>query len=117
MEIYRTFTFDAAHRLEGLAEGHQCGNTHGHTYTVKVTVSGDVDPETGWLMDFAELKRACEPLIGQLDHTMLNKVPGMGNPTSENISIWLWERLLPVLPMLSEVEVRETPGTGCRYRG
>ena len=68
-------------------------------------------------MDFADLKAAFKPLLEQLDHYYLNDIPGLENPTSENIARWIWNRLKPNLPLLSEVEIRETCTSGCIYRG
>lgn len=116
MEIYREFTFEAAHRLPRVPDGHKCARLHGHSYKVQVHVRGDVDPATGWVMDFAEIKKAFHPLQDQLDHYYLNDVPGLDNPTSENLARWIWERLIDQLP-LSEILVRETCTSGCVYRG
>jgi 6-pyruvoyltetrahydropterin/6-carboxytetrahydropterin synthase len=116
MEIYREFTFEAAHRLPRVPDGHKCARLHGHSYKVQVHVSGDVDPATGWVMDFAGIKKAFRPLQDQLDHYYLNDVPGLDNPTSENLARWIWERLIDQLP-LSEILVRETCTSGCVYRG
>ncbi|WP_433330686.1 6-carboxytetrahydropterin synthase QueD [Spirillospora sp. CA-294931] len=116
MEIFREFTFEAAHRLPNVATGHKCARLHGHSYRVEVHVSGDVDPATGWLMDFAEIKAAFKPLQDQLDHYYLNEVPGLENPTSEVLARWIWERLTDQLP-LSAIVVRETCTSGCIYRG
>jgi 6-pyruvoyltetrahydropterin/6-carboxytetrahydropterin synthase len=117
MEIFKTFTFDAAHRLPMVPETHSCSGVHGHTYSVTVLLSGEVDRRSGWVMDFKLLSRACTPLMEMLDHSFLNELPGLENPTSENLAIWLWDRLLPELPMLYMIEVRETPTSGCRYFG
>jgi 6-pyruvoyltetrahydropterin/6-carboxytetrahydropterin synthase len=68
-------------------------------------------------MDFAEIKTAFQPLYDQLDHHYLNDIPGLENPTSEVLAVWIWERLKPVLPLLSVVVVRETCTSGCEYRG
>lgn len=116
MEIFREFTFEAAHRLPNVATGHKCARLHGHSYRVEVHVSGDVDPATGWLMDFAEIKVAFKPIQDQLDHYYLNEVPGLENPTSEVLARWIWDRLTHQLP-LSAIVVRETCTSGCIYRG
>src|SRR3546814_12755427 len=68
-------------------------------------------------MDFGDIKAAFRPLYEQLDHHYLNEVEGLENPTSERLAAWIWERLVPALPQLSEVVVRETCTSGCRYRG
>lgn len=116
MEIFREFTFEAAHRLPYVPEGHKCGRLHGHSYRVEVRVSGPVDEAVGWVMDFADIKAAWVPLADLLDHRYLNEVDGLGNPTSENVARWIWDRLTPSLP-LSAVTVRETCTSGCTYRG
>jgi 6-pyruvoyltetrahydropterin/6-carboxytetrahydropterin synthase len=116
MEIFREFTFEAAHRLTHLPERHKCSRLHGHSYQVQVRVTGPVEEETGWVMDFADIKDAFAPLHDQLDHRYLNEVAGLGNPTSENVARWIWDRLVVALP-LAEVVVRETCTSGCAYRG
>lgn len=116
MEIYREFTFEAAHRLPRVPEGHKCGRLHGHSYRLEVHVQGDVDPGTGWLMDFADIKAAVAPVVAELDHRYLNELPGLENPTSENLARWTWDRLAAALP-LSAVVVRETCTSACTYRG
>ncbi|MFG1953700.1 6-carboxytetrahydropterin synthase QueD [Micromonospora sp. NPDC048830] len=116
MEIFREFTFEAAHRLPNVPEGHKCARLHGHSYRVTVHVSGDVDPHSGWVMDFGDLKKAVEPIRDSLDHYYLNDVPGLENPTSEVLARWIWDRLADSLP-LSAVAVRETCTSGCVYRG
>jgi 6-pyruvoyltetrahydropterin/6-carboxytetrahydropterin synthase len=117
MEIFREFTFEAAHRLPHVPEGHKCGRLHGHSYRVAVSVEGSVDGDSGWVLDFADVKAAFAPLDEQLDHRYLNDVDGLDNPTSENLARWIWERLKQRLPELSQVIVRETCTTGCVYRG
>jgi len=117
VEIYREFTFESAHRLPHVPAGHKCARLHGHSYRVQVHVSGPVGEQSGWIMDFAELREAFAPLLAQLDHYYLNEIPGLENPTSENLARWIWRRLKPTLPLLSAVQVRETCTSGCIYRG
>lgn len=117
MEIFKEFTFEAAHRLPNLPPEHKCSRLHGHSYRVRIWVSGPAGEPSGWVMDFGDIKAACKPVIDQLDHRYLNEIEGLENPTSERIARWLWERLKPRLPQLSAVEVRETCTTGCRYQG
>jgi 6-pyruvoyltetrahydropterin/6-carboxytetrahydropterin synthase len=117
MEIYRTFTVEAAHRLPNVPEGHKCARLHGHSFRIEVFVSGPVGAETGWVMDFADLKEAFQPLFDQLDHRYLNEIEGLENPTSENLAIWVWDRLKPALPQLCRVKIAETCTSGCVYEG
>ena len=117
MEIFKEFTFEAAHRLPNVPPDHKCHRLHGHSFRGRIYVSGPVDPTMGWIVDFADLKAAFAPLHAQLDHHYLNEVPGLENPTSENLAVWIWTRLVPDLPGLSRVVVRETCTSGCEYRG
>ncbi len=117
MNIFREFTFEAAHRLPHVPPGHKCGRLHGHSYRVEVHVSGPVGAHTGWVMDFGDIKKAFEPLGDALDHRFLNEVDGLENPTSEVLARWIWRRLRPQVPALSQVTVRETCTSGCIYRG
>ena len=117
MEIFKEFTFESAHRLPHVPEGHKCGRLHGHSYRVAIHVRGEVGDKTGWIMDFAQLTEAFAPLHARLDHYLLNEIEGLENPTSENLSRWIWRRLKPTLSQLSQVVVRETCTSGCIYRG
>ncbi len=117
MEIYKEFHFEAAHRLPNVPEGHKCARLHGHSFHVRLRVEGPVGDTSGWVMDFGDLKAAFKPLLDQLDHYYLNDIPGLENPTSENICRWIWARLKPDLPQLSAVEIRETCTSGCVFRG
>lgn len=117
MEIFREFTFEAAHHLPNVPEGHKCARLHGHSYKVIVHVEAPVEPESGWVMDFGDLKKAFKPLEARLDHYYLNDIEGLENPTSEVLARWIWERLKPTLPDLSALTVRETCTSGCTYRG
>jgi 6-pyruvoyltetrahydropterin/6-carboxytetrahydropterin synthase len=116
VEIFREFTFEAAHRLPQVPEGHKCARLHGHSYRLEVHVRGEVDPTAGWVMDFGDIKAAVKPVVEQLDHYYLNEVPGLENPTSENLARWAWGKLADALP-LSAIVVRETCTSGCVYRG
>jgi 6-pyruvoyltetrahydropterin/6-carboxytetrahydropterin synthase len=116
-ELTRVFEFSAAHFLPEAGETHRCRHPHGHNFVVEVAVRGAADPRTGWVMDFGEIKSAVEPLIRQLDHHMLNEIPGLENATSERLARWLWERLKPGLAGLARITVSETPGARCCYWG
>ncbi|MEV0769598.1 6-carboxytetrahydropterin synthase QueD [Nocardia salmonicida] len=116
MEIFREFTFEAAHRLPNVPEGHKCARLHGHSYRVQVHLRGDIDPDSGWFMDFGDLKAAFKPIEEQLDHYYLNDIEGLENPTSEVLARWIWVRLIDQLP-LAAIQVRETCTSGCIYRG
>jgi len=117
MEIFKKIQFEAAHRLPNCPPDHKCARLHGHSFVAELYLRGPVDPHAGWVMDFADVKRAFAPLYEQLDHQYLNEVPGLENPTSENIARWIWRKLKPTLPLLHRVVVRETCTAGASYDG
>ena len=117
MEIWKDLSFEAAHRLPNVPADHKCARLHGHSFHVAVHVEGEPGPESGWIVDFADIDAACAPVIDVLDHRYLNEIDGLENPTSECLAVWIWTRLAPVLPGLSRVVIRETCSTGCEYRG
>lgn len=116
MKLFKEFTFEAAHKLPLVPKEHKCFNLHGHSFKIKITIDGPIN-EMGWVIDFSELKKICSPYIEQLDHSYLNEIEGLENPTSENIAIWLWKRLRDQLPQLSSIQVMETCNSGCEYYG
>jgi 6-pyruvoyltetrahydropterin/6-carboxytetrahydropterin synthase len=117
IELRKTFQFEAAHLLPNLPTTHKCRRLHGHSFQAEIVVSGDINPQLGWLIDYAEISEAFKPLFERLDHHYLNEIPGLENPTSENIAVWIWRELKPRLPLLSEVVVAETCTARCVYRG
>ena len=117
VRLVRSFTFEAAHRLPHVDPGHKCSRLHGHSFRVELVCEGEVDSRAGWLVDYADIKRAFKGVLAELDHVYLNEVEGLDNPTSENIAMWIWRRVKPQLPPLSQVNVAETCNTRCEYRG
>lgn len=117
MEIFKQFSIEAAHWLPNVPDGHKCRRLHGHSFLIEIYVAGPVHERLGWVMDFAEIKAAFEPIEAQIDHYCLNEIEGLENPTSENLARWIWDRLRPSLPLLSKVVVKETCTSGCVYAG
>ena len=117
MEIFKEFTFESAHRLPHVPQGHKCGRLHGHSFRVALHLKGPVDPHTGWIRDFSEIKALFKPTYERLDHNYLNDIPGLENPTSENLARWIWDAMKPLIPELSRVRVHETCTCGCEYSG
>lgn len=117
VRLSKTFHFEAAHSLPTFPDGHKCRRLHGHSFRFDVIVEGDVDPKKGYLIDYGDIKRAVEPIVKQLDHYYLNEIEGLSNPTAEVLSVWLWNRIAPTLPLLSCVVVHETCTSSCEYRG
>ncbi len=117
MDLRKTFQFEAAHLLPRLPKTHKCRRLHGHSFQVEIVVTGECDPNLGWLIDYAEISRNFQPIWKQLDHRYLNELPGLENPTSEEIAVWIWKRLKPKLPLLTEIAVAETCTARCVFRG
>ena len=118
VELSQRYRFEAAHRLPRLPADHKCHRLHGHSFEVEVSVTGTIDEQAGWLMDFAEISAIVEPLLmNELDHRTLNDVAGLENATSEMLCLWLWRRLKPELPQLAAITVHETCTARCTFRG
>ncbi len=117
VRLTKDFHFESAQRLPKLPEGHPCRELHGHSFKVEVSIEGEVDPGTGWIYDHARISEAMGPIIEELDHSYLNDVPGLENPTIENMAAWLWKRLAPILPGLAEIVLHETPKARVSYQG
>jgi len=134
VRITRRLHFSAAHRLYRADWSEErnrevfgdCSNPnwHGHNYDLDVTVEGEVDPETGFVMDLGELRTTVEErVLRDLDHRNLNlEVPWLEgqNPTTENVVVAIWERLSPRLPegvRLRRLVLHETPRNHVEYEG
>lgn len=117
MEIFKDFTFDSAHFLPNVPEGHKCKNMHGHTYKLTLFFEGEIDPHFGWIIDFNDIKKVVKPIIEELDHRTLNDVPGLENPTCEVITKWIWDQVKKELPQLSKIRLYETPTSGAVFKG
>ncbi len=117
MLLFKEFTFDAAHFLPNVPDGHKCKEMHGHTYRLRVWLEGKLDKQLGWVIDFADLKKVVKPMLDQVDHKCLNNIKELDNPTCELIAVWIWDQLKPLLPSLQKIELHETPTSGVVYDG
>lgn len=116
VELTREYRVEAARRLPALSDPHPCARLHGHSFRVVLTLSGEVDPALGWLLDYADIDAAFQPLHEQLDHRCLNDVAGLENPTSERLAAWIYANLQTRLSQLTLVSVYESDRSGCHYR-
>lgn len=107
--------FDAAHKLDGY-EG-ICSKLHGHTWKVEVFVGGEKLDDIGRLIDFNTLKEKLDDIIEKLDHSLLNDFNEIGNPTSENVSRYVFKNLRALLKTvkLEKIRVWESPKNWCEY--
>jgi 6-pyruvoyltetrahydropterin/6-carboxytetrahydropterin synthase len=113
--VTRTMTFEAAHHLPHVCDGHKCGRVHGHSYRVTVRVRGEVQTrgqEGGMVVDFARI----DAVARELDHRTLNEIAGLENPTSELLAAWVVHRLQrDGIPCL-DVRVAETDRSEAHVR-
>lgn len=117
MEIFKKFRFEAAHRLPNVPSEHQDSRLHGHSYEFEVWLEGPVGEETGWVLDFGDVKKEISPILARLDQQYLNDIDGLSNPTSENLARWLWIQFREMLPLMHKIVVHETCTSGCVYQG
>ena len=117
MELFTSFDIAAARRLPGLPSSHPCSRVHGHTFHVRITLDGEVDAVTGWVVDFGAVEQATDALRATLDHQYLNDIDGLENPTTEHLAQWIWSRLADDFEELVAVQVQEHPARGVIYRG
>lgn len=137
IEISKDFEFEAAHSLPHLPWEHKCHRLHGHSYKVKVICSGEINPELGWVIDYADISKVVNAVIEAIDHTNLDQlftvpprpefssVGGRPNPptshvtkpsTAENLAIWFYKQLKPTLPSVVEIQIKETASSCVTYR-
>ena len=114
-QLKQQFQIESARFLTGLPEAHSCSNMHGHSFVIILTLVGPLDPIKGWVQDYHEISTLMKPLLDQLDHKVLNNVPGLQNPTSEKLAVWIYEHARKAIPLLTQVTVKETPLTECSY--
>ena len=112
VRLVKEFRFEAAHRLP-MSRGPRVARLHGHSFKLELTIGGPVNEETGWFVDY-QVSTARGSRLSAVDHRYLNEVPGLENPTSENLARFLRERLA-VTPALERVTIFETCDARCEY--
>jgi 6-pyruvoyltetrahydropterin/6-carboxytetrahydropterin synthase len=116
-ELWKEFGFDAAHTLDAGPDGDpRYHRLHGHSYQVEVWICGETSPQ-GWVVDMGNLEARIQAVAKRLDHYYLNEVEGLGTPTMENISAFVWRALTDIRGLSKVVVRRDSAGEGCVYRG
>jgi 6-pyruvoyltetrahydropterin/6-carboxytetrahydropterin synthase len=118
--IAKRFTFDAAHHLPTVPPDHKCRRLHGHTYEVEFILSGPVG-ENGFVVDYADIAAAWQPIFDEIDHRLLNDVPGLEVPSTENLCAWMFGRLVDdgrpglesLRTCLAKIRIYESSTTWC----
>ena len=114
-EIRVQFNLESARHLPNLPQGHPCSKVHGHSFLVILVLRGPLDPKIGWVRDYHEILTQTEGLKKTLDHSLLNEIPGLENPTTEILTLYIFNELKKRIPELHQVIIRETPTTECSY--
>ena len=114
-ELKQQFQIESARFLPNLPPEHPCSRMHGHSFKIILTLKGPLHPKLGWVCDYHEIEKVTKPILQELDHQTLNNVPGLENPTSEKLAVWLYEKIRVKLPLLTRISVQETASTECSY--
>ena len=115
-ELSQRFYFESAHTLRRKVEAEGSRRVHGHTYHAEVFLRGEVNPDTGMLVDLAEVRAAIAQVRDQLDHHFLDEVAGLGPATLENLCVYIFKQLSPRVSGLFAVSVeRPASGDKCRF--
>ncbi len=117
MEMFVKFDFAASRSLPLLPKTHPCSRLHGHTFNVSLTLSGEIEVATGFMIDFGDVEIAIEAVKKKVDHYYLNDIEGLDNPTTEIIAEWLWTKFISSLPQLTRITVQEHRDRGVIYSG
>jgi 6-pyruvoyltetrahydropterin/6-carboxytetrahydropterin synthase len=114
-ELKQQFRIESARFLPNLPPNHPCRRTHGHSFLISLRLVGPLDAKIGWVMDYHEIESLMKPILAKIDHQLLNEVPGLTNPTSENLCKWVYDQAKAIFPHLVQVSISETPTTECSY--
>lgn len=125
LSVSKVFSFESSHQLP--RHPGKCANLHGHSWKLVVEVKGPIDPETGFVMDYAILKGIVQPIVDKLDHKHLGAfwptttlahndsvLPEDFYPSSENLVVWLADVLTGMHGLKwSKIELEETDTSRC----
>ncbi len=114
-ELKQQFRIESARFLPHLQAHHPCARTHGHSFLITLRLHGPLDSKVGWVRDYNQIELLMKPILNQIDHRLLNDVPGLENPTSEILCRWIFEKAHGILPELVQVSISETPNTECSF--
>ena len=117
MIVYKKFNIESARSIPNLPKTHPCHHIHGHSFKIIISVKGPINKQNGFVTDFQDIDDAFSSFKKELDHSYLNDIEGLQNPTSENICIWIWDKIQSSLPNIYKIEIKETDSTGCIYKG
>ncbi|WP_367679772.1 6-carboxytetrahydropterin synthase QueD [Buchnera aphidicola] len=114
--LFKDYTFEAAHKLPNVAKEHKCYKLHGHSFLIRISIKGEINNDTGFILDFKQIDDVFKPIQVKLNHSYLNVIKGLENPTIEILSRWIWKKLKPKLNELYSIKINETFTSGCIYK-
>ena len=117
MWIYKKYFFDTAHYMPNYPKDHRYGKIHGHSYEMIIHFNGKVNEKNGWVLDFERIDKLVKPLLEIIDHSTLNDIEGLENPTNENLAKWFWKNLKKSSFQLEKIEINRPRIGGCIYSG
>ncbi len=110
--IWKEQRFESALRLVQAPAGDIRRRLHGHSYRIRLHLTAPLDELMGWTVDYGDVKECFQPLYRQLDHHLLNELPGLDDADAANLVRWIRERMTDRLPQLERIDLLETPGCG-----
>jgi 6-pyruvoyltetrahydropterin/6-carboxytetrahydropterin synthase len=116
-KLVQTIRFESARKLTKVPKNHPCSNLYGLAFKLEIHVKGNVNPKTGFVVDFSDIERNFEPLKEKLDHNYLNDIEGLENPTSEILVEWIWNNLKSNVSNLSKLVLWENETSRVEYSG
>jgi 6-pyruvoyltetrahydropterin/6-carboxytetrahydropterin synthase len=116
--IWKEQRFDSALRLATAPDGDPRRRVHGHSYLVRLHLNAPLDEVLGWTVDYGEVKSCFKPIYDQLDHHLLNELPGLidrsalSDADPASLARWIRQQVAPRLPQLDRIDLLQTPGCG-----
>ena len=116
-KLVHTIRFESARKLTKVPDDHPCSNLYGLAFRLEVHVEGEMDKESGFVIDFDEINKSFKPIYEQIDHNYLNEIEGLENPTSEVLVEWIWNKMAPNLNGLSRLVLWENEVSRVEFNG
>ncbi len=116
-ELTKSFRFEAAHAIGGTTLGAAGAEIHGHSFRAEVAIRGTPDPATGMVLDLGLIEQSLAEVRSALDHKLLNRIEGLGAPTLENLSRFIWEQVKPSGRITRVTVYRDSCNEACSYFG
>ena len=116
-KLVQIIRFESARRLTKVPKEHPCSNLYGLAFKLEIHIEGEMDRESGFVLDFNVIEKSFSPIYKQIDHNYLNDIEGLENPTSEVLIEWIWNNLKPELGQLTKLVLWENEVSKVEYYG